>query len=419
MLNHLRVLDLCDERGVLAGQMLADLGADVIQVEPPAGSSGRRLAPFFGSGAGEAERSIFWSAYTRNKRSATCDLRQPAGRRLLHRLLATADILFESSEPGAMASLGLGYEQLREQYPRLIYASITAFGQSGPKSGYQAADLVIWAAGTPLLMSGDDDRAPLRVSVPQSWSHAAADAAGGAMLALQARHSSGRGQHVDVSAQVSAAQATLGQVLAYSLGAPEPERYAGGVKVRGTAFRGTTDVRDGWIVLMLAPGPAVGHFVNHAVRWLIDEGRVGPELAAEDFVSYPDRLAAGEADPELLPRLQQIMQEHVRSKTKREMLDAAIAYDLLLVPVLDIADLGASRQLAARGFWRSFELAERGGGARSVRFPGAPLQVTVNGSRQRWDDRPPPTLGQHNDEIWAELGLSADQLADLRREGVI
>ena len=97
---------------------------------------------------------------------------------------------------------------------------------------------MIWAAGTPLLMTGDDDRAPVRVSVPQSWSHAAGDAAGGAMLALHARHSTGRGQHVDVSAQVSVAQATLGQVLAHQLGAVEPERYAGGVKVRGTGYRG-------------------------------------------------------------------------------------------------------------------------------------------------------------------------------------
>ena len=198
--------------------MLADLGADVIQLEPPGGSRGRRVAPFFGGDLPEVERSIFWTAYTRNKRSATCDIARAEGRELLRRLLAEADILIESSEPGAMAELGLGYEQISADFPRLIYASISAFGQSGPKADYQATDLVIWAAGTPLLMTGDDDRAPVRVSVPQSWSHAAADAAGGAMLALHARHATGRGQHVDVSAQISAAQATLGQVLAYSLG---------------------------------------------------------------------------------------------------------------------------------------------------------------------------------------------------------
>ena len=414
MLNHLRVLDLCDERGVLAGQMLADLGADVIQIEPPSGSTGRGVAPFFGDAA-EAERSIFWTAYTRNKRSITCDIQRPEGRALLRRLLADADILFESADPGAMAELGLGYEQLKDDFPRLIYASISAFGQTGPKAGYQATDLTIWAAGTPLLMTGDDDRPPVRISVPQAWSHAAADAAGGAMLALHARHATGRGQHIDVSAQASAAQATLGQVLAHSVGAVEPERYAGGVKVRGVGFRGIAEVRDGWIVLTLAPGPAIGHFVNHAVRWLIDEGVLEPEFADEDFVTYPDRLLAGEADPELMPRVSQAMQAHVLGKTKREMLDVSIAYDLLLAPVLDLADLAQSRQLAARDFWRDCDLND----GRRLRLPAAPLQIRVDGEPQRWDDRPPPALGQHNDEVWGELGLSAAEIADLRGQGVI
>ena len=414
MLNHLRVLDLCDERGVLAGQMLADLGADVIQIEPPSGSTGRDVAPFFDEAA-EAERSVFWTAYTRNKRSVTCDIRRPEGRALLRRLLADADILFESADPGAMAELGLGYEQLKDDFPRLIYASISAFGQTGPKAGYQATDLTIWAAGTPLLMTGDDDRPPVRISVPQAWSHAAADAAGGAMLALHARHSTGRGQHIDVSAQASAAQATLGQVLAHSVGAVEPERYAGGVKVRGVGFRGIAEVRDGWIVLTLAPGPAIGHFVNHAVRWLIDEGVIEPEVADEDFVTYPDRLFAGEADPELMPRVSQAMQAHVLGKTKREMLDVSIAYDLLLAPVLDLADLAQSRQLAARDFWRDCDLND----GRRLRLPAAPLQIRVDGEPQRWDDRPPPALGQHNDEVWGELGLSAAEIADLRGQGVI
>ena len=414
MLNHLRVLDLCDERGVLAGQMLADLGADVIQIEPPGVSTGRRVAPFFGDAA-EAERSVFWTAYTRNKRSVTCDILRPEGRALLRRLLADTDILFESADPGAMAELGLGYEQIRDDFPRLIYASITAFGQTGPKAGYQATDLTIWAAGTPLLMTGDDDRPPVRISVPQAWSHAAADAAGGAMLALHARHATGRGQHIDVSAQASAAQATLGQVLAHSVGAVEPERYAGGVKVRGVGFRGIAEVRDGWIVLTLAPGPAIGHFVNHAVRWLIDEGVIEPEVADEDFVTYPDRLLAGEADPELMPRVSQAMQSHVLGKTKREMLDVSIAYDLLLAPVLDLADLAQSRQLAARDFWRDCDLND----GRRLRLPAAPLQLRVNDEPQRWDDRPPPALGQHNGEVWGELGFSAAEIADLRGQGVI
>ncbi len=412
MLSPYRVIDLTDERGVLAGQMLADLGADVIQVEPPSGSSGRGVAPFFADRPGE---SIYWAAYTRGKRGVTCDLEQPRGRDLLFRLLESADFLFESSDVGRMAALGLDEESVRERFPQLIYVSISAFGQTGPKAHYAGSDLAIWAAGTPLLMTGDDDRAPLRVSQPQAWGHAAADAAGGAMLALHARHQSGRGQHVDVSAQVSAAQSTLAQVLAYQLGASEPERFGGGIKVRGQGLRGTADVADGYIVLLMAPGPAVGHFANHAVRWLVDIGAIDAGMLDEDMVTYADRLAAGQANPELFPRLQENMRAAVASRTKQEMLDISIAYDLLLVPVLTVADLAESPQLEHRGFWRDIEHAD----GRIVTYPGPPLQIFVGGEPFGYSHRPPPTLGQHNAEIYAEIGVDANELEQLNEAGTI
>ena len=412
MLSPYRVIDLTDERGVLAGQMLADLGADVIQVEPPGGSSGRGVAPFF---AERAEESIYWAAYTRGKRGITCDLEDPRGRDLLLRLLETADFLIESSDVGRMAELGLDYETLRERFPRLIYTSISAFGQTGPKADYVGSDLAIWAAGTPLLMTGDDDRPPIRVSQPQAWGHASGDAAGGAMLALHARHRTGRGQHVDISAQVSAAQATLGQVLAYQLGASEPERFAGGVKQRGIGFRVSAEAANGHIVLNMAPGPAVGHFANHAVRWLVDIGAADPGLLDENFRSYADRVASGDADPEIFPRIQQIMTEEVAKRSKEEMLEISITYDLLLVPVLTVVDLAESKQLEAREFWQEIE----DGGGRSVTYPGPPLKVFLDGEQMLNDRRPPPRLGEHNDEVFGELGLTQSELAALRSDGVI
>lgn len=412
MLSPYRVIDLTDERGVLAGQMLADLGADVIQVEPPSGSSGRGVAPFF---ADKPEESIYWAAYTRGKRGVTCDLEDARGRDLFLRLLETADFLIESSDVGRMSSLGLDYATLHERFPRLIYTSISAFGQTGPKAQYVGSDLAIWAAGTPLLMTGDDDRPPVRVSQPQSWGHASGDAAGGAMLALHARNRTGLGQHVDVSAQVSAAQATLAQILAHSVGSPDPERFGGGIKLRGVGIRGTADVLDGHIVLTLAPGPAIGHFANHAVKWLVDIGAVEPGLLDEDFVTYADRAAVGQADPELFPRVQQTMREQVATRTKQEMLDISIEYDLLLVPVLDVVDLGASRQLESRSFWREIEHHD----GRVVTVPGPPLQIYLDGRAMDGAMRPPPGLGEHNDEIYGELGLSDADLADLRAEGLI
>ena len=412
MLSPYRIIDLTDERGVLAGQMLADLGADVIQVEPPTGSTGRGIAPFFADHPGE---SIYWAAYTRGKRGITCDLSAPRGRDLLLRLLETADFLIESSDIGVMAELGLDYEALHERFPKLIYTSISAFGQTGPKAHYVGSDLAIWAAGTPLLMSGDDDRAPVRISQPQAWGHASGDAAGGSMLALHARHQSGRGQHVDISAQVSAAQATLAQVLAHQLGAADPERYGGGVKIRGQAIRGTADVADGYIVLLMGPGPAVGHFANHAVKWLVDIGAAEPELLDEDFVTYADRAATGKADPALFPRIQDIMRDAVATRTKQQMLDISIEYDLLLAPVLDIVDLGNSPQLEHRSFWQELEHTD----GRRVTYPGPPLNILVDGEQQGICRRPPPELGQHNAEVYTELGLSSVDIDRLRSEGTI
>ncbi|MCY3571118.1 MAG: CoA transferase [Chloroflexi bacterium] len=412
MLSPYRVIDLTDERGVLAGQMLADLGADVIQVEPPTGSTGRGVAPFF---ADRPDESIYWAAYTRGKRGITCNLEDSRGRELLLQLLESADFLLESSDVGRMAELGLDYETLHDRFPRLIYTSISAFGQTGPKSHYVGSDLAIWAAGTPLLMSGDDDRAPVRISQPQAWGHASGDAGGGSMLALHARHQTGHGQHVDISAQVSAAQATLAQVLAHQLGAADPERYGGGVKIRGQAIRGTADVADGYIVLLMGPGPAVGHFANHAVKWLVEIGAAEPELLNENFVTYADRVATGQADPALFPRIQDIMREAVASRTKQEMLDISIEYDLLLAPVLDIVDLGDSPQLDHRGFWQELEHAD----SRRVTYPGPPLNILVDGQHQGICRRPPPELGQHNAEVYGALGISADELGRLRSEGVI
>src|SRR6266567_4482752 len=177
-LDAYRVIDFTNERGLLAGRMLADLGADVIQVEPPEGSSARRVAPL-----SPDSTSLYWDAYAANKRGVTCDLDRREGREQALQLCAGADFVFESETPGTMARRGLGYENVAAVNPRVIYTSITPFGSAGPKSTYADSDLVLWAAGGPLFAHRDGDRPPLRISVPQAYLHAAADAAGGALVA--------------------------------------------------------------------------------------------------------------------------------------------------------------------------------------------------------------------------------------------
>ena len=148
LLTPYRVLDLTDQRGMLTGQILADLGADVICVEPPSGSSARSVGPFAGDDPGP-DRSLFWWAYARNKRGITCNLDHSDGQALLRQLAASADFILESDEPGAMSARGLGFEELSAEHSDLIYTSISAFGQTGPKANYAATDLILMAAAAP------------------------------------------------------------------------------------------------------------------------------------------------------------------------------------------------------------------------------------------------------------------------------
>jgi crotonobetainyl-CoA:carnitine CoA-transferase CaiB-like acyl-CoA transferase len=158
-----RVLDLTNENGLLCGQILADLGADVVQVEPPGGSSARRVGPWRRGEPG-TENSLFWSAYARNKRSLALDLEDSGDREVMLRLVSGSDFLIESQRPGRMAELGLGYEHLNRIQPGLIYVSITPFGQDGPKAQWTATDLTLMAAGGLAYLSGDADGPPTRPS---------------------------------------------------------------------------------------------------------------------------------------------------------------------------------------------------------------------------------------------------------------
>ncbi|MFT7648557.1 MAG: hypothetical protein ACI8Y4_003309 [Candidatus Poriferisodalaceae bacterium] len=147
LLSPYRVLDLSDERGQLAGMMLADLGAEVILVEPPGGSRSRRRGPFHDGRVDDPEASLWFWSYNRGKRSVTLDLDNPADQERLRALAATADIVIESDDPGVMAARGLGAVELLAANPTLIYTSVTAFGQLGPKASWAATDMIVAAAG--------------------------------------------------------------------------------------------------------------------------------------------------------------------------------------------------------------------------------------------------------------------------------
>jgi len=172
MLSPYRVLDLTDARAELGPLILAGLGADVIKVEPPGGSASRREPPLDAALPAGLQSSRF-HALNRGKRSVVLDLTGSAGRADFSRLVGSAAFLFENAAPGAMAARGLGFEALRTISPRLVYVAVTPFGQDGPYAHHLATDLTLAAMGGMMALNGDADRRPVRITVPQTWHHAA------------------------------------------------------------------------------------------------------------------------------------------------------------------------------------------------------------------------------------------------------
>jgi len=412
LLTPYRVLDLTDQRGMLTGQILADLGADVIAIEPPGGSSARSVGPFAGDDPGP-DRSLFWWAYARNKRGVTCNLDHPDGQALVRQLAAGADFVLESDEPGAMAARGLGYDDLSADRDGLIYTSISAFGQSGPKAGYQATDLILMAAGGPLILSGGAGEAPVRVSVPQAWSHASGEAAIAAMVALRARSKIGRGQYIDISAQQSVAAATMSANLAASIGAVETARVAGGMAVGPFTGKLIWEVADGYISLTFLFGSGIGPFSRRLFHWMYDEGECTLEDRDLDWIGLGAEFISGARPLSDWARLMEVVGAFLKKRTRTELFDEAQWRSLLIVPVTTVDEVANSEQFEAREFWREHEMP---GWPESVRFPGPFVKLSDNEIEYRCRA---PTLGEHNAEVYAELGLDEDALGDLRERGVI
>ncbi|MCW2666852.1 MAG: CoA-transferase, partial [Frankiales bacterium] len=391
MLGHLRVLDLTDDRALLAGRLLADLGADVVQVEPPSGAAARARTPMPVDGG----TSYVWTALAAGKRSVALDLATGEGREQLRRLASAADVLLTTWSPGQAQAMELDEPARRATHPHLVHVAVTPFGQTGPKAAWAATDLVLWAAGGPLEEHRDGSRAPLRISVPQAWLHGAADAAAGALVALSARQRSGLGQLVDVSVQASVGVATLSRVLAHAvqdttIGAPSrgPDQSGSGSATSALLKKWT--VKDGLVEFHLAMGRATGAFTNNFFRWMHGEGGCDDELAALDWRILPKQIADGTFPPERLEAVRRTTADFLAQRTKAEVLAAAVRHRLLCVPILDAEDLAASEQLAARDFYVPV-----GDGTvlpgRFARVTGGPGGPVVRG--------PAPRLGQHTDEV--------------------
>ena len=411
LLDPYRVLDLCDERGLLAGKILADMGADVVQVEPLGGSPARNVGPFHGDDP-NPEKSLFWWAYAANKRSITLDLENRDGQDLLRKLVAKSDFLIESFAPGYLENLGLDYGQLSAINPRLVMVSITPFGQDGPYSNYQASDIVGMALGGFMYLTGDDDRAPVRISFPHFYLHGGAAGATAAMLAHTYRVTSGQGQYVDVSCQQAVAK-----TLAH---APQIWDIEGAILKRMGVYRQTSGenrvrinwpCKDGYVNYMVQGG-TVAYSTRALLAWMKEDRFDTSDLDAIDW----EKMGYGAITPELMAQLGGPLGDFFRGHTRAELVQGSLDRRILLFPVATPSALEGHPQLDARGYFRELDHPEL---KESVRYPGAFIK-SGDGSDIAGVYRRPPLIGEHNIQIYQEeMGLSSLELETLKRGGVI
>jgi crotonobetainyl-CoA:carnitine CoA-transferase CaiB-like acyl-CoA transferase len=376
--GHVRVLDLSDSGGLLAGQILADLGADVIQVVPT-----DRVA------------DDFHRAYQRGKRLLEFDLGSPNAPARLEKWLAGVDALIETLSNADAERLGLDRDRVAARHPHLIHVSITPFGRTGPKRDWAATDLTIAAASGFLFVSGVAGATPLRIAVPQAHAHAGADAAVATLIALRAQAASGRGQHIDVSAQHSFTLALLGRALDGAVRQPRAERSSGSGMVGAVRVRNIYPVRDGFVVMSPGILPPVAAFMRRLMSWAAEEGLCDQALVDWDWASVAMRMMQGAIDQAQWDRIDAAIEQLLASRTKLDIMQQAVTRKLLLAPVLHVGELLDSPQLTARTYvQRDANGAYLGPFAK---FGASPLRPPNDSTRvqgddpSEWSPRPPPT----------------------------
>lgn len=399
ILDGIRVLEMGG--GVAApfcAKLLADYGADVIKIEPPAdgdsagGDAARYAGPFVGDDP-HPDKSIPFLYRNTNKRGITLNVGGDAGRVLLHRLLAGADVLVENYTPAEKRAIGLDTDGLSETYPGLVVTSITAFGQTGPYRDLPAADIIVYAMSGLMYHSGDSDREPLRNALSQSFYVAGANGAVAAMAALFQRLATGRGQCIEVSA-VECLAAHLAQPIPYYsyMGA-----YKGRRPVRGAGFEELMPARDGYVV------PSV----QGSQPWATVAELIGLEALNDPrFASGSGRIEHGE-------ELKELLIEGLSQWERKPLFEASGERRLVFGMAQDAGDLYHCAHLRERGFFRAVEHPVAG----AADYPGMGPKLSEMEYEIR---RPAPLLGQHNAEIYgAELGCTAAELAQMAAEGVI
>ena len=399
----MRVLDLTDHRGELGPWMLAELGADVIKIEPPGGSPARSSLPLQALSGPDPEtaspdlRSWQFCAYNSNKRSVVLDFDDPDDRQVFERLVRSADFVYESGVPGTLAEAGYLPGDLRSLNGRIIHVQVTPFGLDGPRSADPASELSLAALGGSANMQGVYERAPVKASIAQAWRHAGAEAAAAGLMAHARMRVLGDGQHVAVSAQAAMTWTLLNAMETHAICGRDFQRSGTMVNL-AAPLQMRYRTKDGWAI-----GVARGVATGRLLEWYIEEGLADESWHDEDWDTYDLRASRGEPVSRTFDELYEAMVGLCERHTNAELLERSVELGETIAPVHTVADLVEFEHLRARDFWRSAELA----GTSTVEFPGGP--ATINGVRIGTRRRP-PLVGEHGAEIRAEAAGAAEPI---------
>jgi crotonobetainyl-CoA:carnitine CoA-transferase CaiB-like acyl-CoA transferase len=389
-LNGITILDLTR---VLSGpyctMLLADMGARVIKIEQPRGGDDTRHwgPPFLGT------ESAYFLSINRNKESVTLDFKQPEGRAILDQLIAKSDVIVENFRPGALARQGLDYASLAPAHPRLIYCSVSGFGQTGPRRKEPGYDAVLQAEGGLMSITGSPDVPPVRVGVAIADIVTGMFAAQGISMALYARERTGRGQLVDVSMLDSVAALLTYQAGIYFATGTPPARL--GNRHPTIVPYETFSASDGDFVLAVGNDEQWRRFCE-----------VAGLQADERFATNRGRVTGYS---ELRPIVAGVLRPHPR----RYWIDKLTAAGVPCGSVRDLSEVFSDPQLAAR----EMIMPMHHDGAGDIRVLGTPIKLSDTPGTLR---AAPPTLGQHTDQVLAQdLGLGGEVIGRLRATGVV
>jgi len=389
-LEGLRVLDVTQVMaGPFSAMLLADLGADVIKVEPPSGDAARQFAGALG------KDSSSFNAVNRGKRSLVLNLKVAGGRDAFSRLAGSADILIENYRPGVMTDLGLDYPALAEVNPRLIYASISGYGQTGPHRHKGGFDLIAQGVAGIMSITGEPGGPPIKAGVPIADLGAGLFALVGILAALQYRSRTGLGQHVDTSLIEAGVALSVWEATEYlsGRGIPEPMGSAHRLSAPYQAIR----CADGYIT--------IGAATDRLFRRLCDVLNHPEWVEAPEFIDNTSRVRNRAT---LAARIEAITAQTSRS----DWLSLLEANDIPCGPINDYAQVFADPQITARQMVVETDHPVLG----HLRTLGSPIKMSATPPDDR---RRAPLLGEHTEEILTEFGFSESERESLRRAGAV